>query len=341
MSEIRRPISRGTAPLQPSQSGVCLVTGVAGFIGSHLAEALLAKGYFVIGIDNLCDYYSPLSKQGNLHALLSSKSFIFHKKDLNDLSADTLPARIDYVFHLAGQPGVRSSWSASFDAYATGNVLATQRLLERVIHCGVRRLVFASSSSIYGQAGEPVTEQHLPHPLSPYAATKLAAEGLCSAYSSEHNLPLTILRYFTVYGPRQRPDMAIHKFLKAALTQAPVRIFGDGRQRRAFTYVGDVVEATIAAMDESSHASIYNISGGRPTALNDCLSMIEETTGRRIKRQFCDAEKGDPYETEADISAARTHLGYEPRVSLEAGIAREWDWMQTTAAGSYAVMKGK
>jgi nucleoside-diphosphate-sugar epimerase len=332
-------MSNGSGSTQPSQSGVCLVTGVAGFIGSHLAEALLAKGHFVIGIDSLCDYYSPLSKQENIRALLRSQSFIFHQKDLNDLSSDTLPARIDYVFHLAGQPGVRSSWSTTFGAYSASNVLATQRLLERVIHCEVRRFVFASSSSIYGQAGEPVTERHLPHPLSPYAATKLAAEGLCRAYSSEYGLPLTILRYFTVYGPRQRPDMAIHSFLKAAMNQTPVRIFGDGTQRRAFTYVDDVVDATIAAMGESSPASTYNISGGRSSTLNDCIAMIEGTTGRGITRQFCGVQRGDPYETEADISAARVHLGYEPRVSLEAGIAREWEWMQTSIAGSYIAMK--
>ncbi|MFY9936343.1 MAG: NAD-dependent epimerase/dehydratase family protein [Silvibacterium sp.] len=322
-----------TAAVRPKSSGVCLVTGVAGFIGSHLAGALLAKGHFVIGVDSLNDYYSPQSKQENLCALLASKAFIFHKKDLNDIPAGTFPAHIDYVFHLAGQPGVRSSWSTSFETYLISNILATQRLLELIVNCDVRRLIFASSSSIYGQASGPVTEGTIPRPLSPYGATKLAAEGLCLAYSSEYSLPLTILRYFTVYGPRQRPDMAIHKFLNAAITQTPIRIFGDGTQGRAFTYVDDVVDASVSAMSESCHTSIYNISGGRPSTLNDCLAIIEETTGRRITREFCETQRGDPYETEADISEARRCLGYEPRVSFESGIAREWEWMQLHLAG--------
>jgi len=316
-----------------TELGVCLVTGVAGFIGSQVAEALLAKGYFVIGVDNLNDYYSPDSKRENLSALLSSKAFIFHEKDLNDIPAGTLPAHIDFAFHLAGQPGVRSSWSTSFETYVTSNILATQRLLELIVNCDVRRLIFASSSSIYGQASGPVTERSIPRPLSPYGATKLAAEGVCLAYSSEYSLPVTILRYFTVYGPRQRPDMAIYKFLNAAITQTPIRIFGDGSQRRAFTYVDDVVNASVSAMNESSHAAIYNISGGRPTTLNDCLAIIEEATGRRIPRQYCETQRGDPYETEADISEAQRCLGYEPRVPLELGIAREWEWLQAHSAG--------
>jgi nucleoside-diphosphate-sugar epimerase len=322
-----------TAAMSQTGSGVCLVTGVAGFIASHLAEALLAKGYFVIGVDSLNDYYSPLLKQENLCALLSSKAFIFHKKDLNDIPAGTLPAHIDYVFHFAGQPGVRSSWSTSFETYVASNILATQRLLELIVNCDVRRLIFASSSSIYGQASGSVTERAVPRPLSPYGATKLAAEALCLAYSSEYSLAVSILRYFTVYGPRQRPDMAIHRFLNAAITQTPIYIFGDGTQRRAFTYVDDVVDASVSAMSEPCHTSIYNISGGRPTTLNDCLAIIEEATGRRITRRFCGTQRGDPYETEADISEARRCLGYEPRVSLDLGIAREWEWLQTHLAG--------
>src|SRR5271156_1101187 len=254
-----------TVTVRPTGSGGCLVTGVAGFIGSHLAEALLAKGYFVIGIDSLNDYYSPQSKQENLGALLASKAFIFHKKDLNDIPAGTLPAHIDYVFHLAGQPGVRSSWSTSFETYVTSNILATQRLLELIVNCDVRRLIFASSSSIYGQVSGSVTERAIPRPLSPYGATKLAAEGVCLAYSSEYSLPVTILRYFTVYGPRQRPDMAIHRFLNAAITQTPIYIFGDGTQRRAFTYVDDVVDASVSAMSEPRYTSIFKINGGGPT----------------------------------------------------------------------------
>ena len=309
------------------------MTGVAGFIGSHLAEALLAKGHFVIGVDSLNDYYSPQSKRDNLCALRNSQAFIFRKLDLNDIPAGTLPAHIDYIFHLAGQPGVRSSWSTSFETYVTSNILATQRLLEVIVDCDVRRVILASSSSIYGQASGPVTERTIPRPLSPYGATKLAAEAVCLAYNSEYSLPLTILRYFTVYGPRQRPDMAIHRFLNAAITQTPIRIFGDGTQRRAFTYVDDVVDASVSAMSDSCHTSIYNISGGRPTALNDCLAIIEDATGRRIPRQYCETQRGDPYETEADISAARQCLAYQPRVSLELGIAREWEWMQARFAG--------
>jgi UDP-glucose 4-epimerase len=311
-----------------SSPAVCLVTGVAGFIGSNLTEALLARGYRVIGIDDLNDYYSPELKQDNLASLLTSDSFLLRRCDLNSLSAEMLPDRIDYVFHLAGQPGVRSSWSNSFDSYVSRNILATQRLLEIVVHCHVKRFIFASSSSIYGQADGPVTESTVPHPLSPYAATKLAAEGLCLAYNAGYSLPLTILRYFTVYGPRQRPDMAIHKLLQAAVTKTPVPIYGNGMQRRAFTYVGDVVNATLAAMGESCEASIYNISGGQPASLNQCMAIIEEVTGNRIVRNVCDVQRGDPYETEADISQAQSHLKYQPQVSLETGIAQEWSWLQ-------------
>ena len=324
--------ARNGASSRPSNPAVCLVTGAAGFIGSNLTEALLARGYRVIGIDDLNDYYSPELKQDNLAPLLASDSFIFRECDLNHLSAEMLPDGIDYVFHLAGQPGVRSSWSTAFDSYVSRNILATQRLLEIVVHCRVRRFIFASSSSIYGQAPGPVTESAVPHPLSPYAATKLAAEGLCLAYSAGYSLPLTILRYFTVYGPRQRPDMAIHKLLQAAATQTPVPIYGNGLQRRAFTYVGDVVNATLAAMDESCGPSIYNISGGQPATLNRCMAIIEEVTGSRILRNVCGVQRGDPYETEADISQAQSHLKYQPQVSLECGIAQEWSWLQAQIA---------
>ncbi len=310
-----------------SEPQVCLVTGAAGFIGSHVAEALLTRGYRVLGIDNINDYYSTETKHENLDSLVRWDLFSLLEEDINDLSGQDLPPRIDFVFHLAGQPGVRSSWSHSFDIYLSRNLRATQRLLELIIGKSVRRFIFSSSSSVYGQASGPVTEGAVPHPLSPYAATKLGAEGLCLAYSAGYSLPMTILRYFTVYGPRQRPDMAIHKLLHAAMTDTAVPIFGDGTQRRAFTYVGDVVDATLAAMNEGQGPSIYNISGGQSVTLNECLSVIEEATGQRILRLPCREQRGDPYETEADISKAHKHLGYLPRVSLSAGISHQWQWM--------------
>jgi UDP-glucose 4-epimerase len=306
---------------------MCLVTGAAGFIGSHLAEALLAKGYRVLGIDNINDYYSPELKHENLDPLLRWNSFLFLEEDINDLSQRDLPSDIDFVFHLAGQPGVRSSWSHSFDTYLSRNLCATQRLLELMVGRSIQRFIFSSSSSIYGQACGPVAESCAAHPLSPYAATKVGAEGLCLAYSAGYSIPMTILRYFTVYGPRQRPDMAIHKLLHASMTNSAVPIFGDGTQRRAFTYVSDVVDATLAAMNDCQGPSIYNVSGGDSVTLNECLAVIEEATGQRILRLSCREQRGDPYETEADISKAYKHLGYLPHVSLSEGIAQQWQWM--------------
>jgi nucleoside-diphosphate-sugar epimerase len=317
------------AVTEPRMRCICVVTGVAGFIGSHLAEALIERGHQVYGIDDLDDYYSPALKQENLRNLLKSTNFSFLERDLNCISSDILPAHVDFVFHLAGQPGVRSSWSCSFDAYVRSNVVATQRLLELVKHLDIRRFVFASSSSVYGQTRLPATEQTLPHPISPYAATKLAAEGLCLAYSSEFSIPLTVLRYFTVYGPRQRPDMAIQRFLSAVLTQTPVSVFGSGDQLRTFTYVEDVVAASLAVMSEDSAASVYNIGGDRAIKLEDCLAIIERVTGRSIWRQACGEMPGDPFETRADISAARRCLGFNPRVCIEEGIARQWEWLFT------------
>ena len=324
------PSQSRQAPVAVAESQVrciCVVTGVAGFIGSHLAEALIDRGHQVIGIDNLDDYYSPELKQENLRNLRKSTNFLFLEQDLNCTSFDALPAHVDFVFHLAGQPGVRSSWSCSFDAYVRNNVVATQRLLELSGHLDLRRFVFASSSSVYGQAHFPATEQTLPRPISPYAATKLAAEGLCLAYSSEFSFPLTVLRYFTVYGPRQRPDMAIQRFLDAALTRTPVSVFGSGEQLRTFTYIEDVITASLAVMWEDSAASVYNIGGDRAIQLADCLAIIERVTGRSIWRQACGEMPGDPFETRADISAARRRLGFNPRVSVEEGIARQWEWL--------------
>jgi nucleoside-diphosphate-sugar epimerase len=313
---------------RPSEALVCLVTGAAGFIGSHVAEALLARGHHVIGVDDMNDFYSPKTKYDNLTALLASDRFSFHEEDVNGMSSESLPSRIDFVFHLAGQPGVRTSWSTCFDAYVSRNILATQRLLELLLSRSVRRLIFASSSSVYGHASEPVVESRAPHPLSPYAATKLGAEGLCLAYGAGYDIPITILRYFTVYGPRQRPDMAIHKLIQAALTRTSVPIFGDGNQSRAFTFVSDVVDATLAAMSDAPITSIYNISGGERATLSECLEVIEGFTRSRILRHLCQAQRGDPYEIEADISQAQSHLGFRPKVSLERGIAHECQWMQ-------------
>jgi nucleoside-diphosphate-sugar epimerase len=307
---------------------VSVVTGAAGFIGSHLAAALLAKGHRVIGIDNMNDYYSPEVKQDNIRALLESDCFSLHQEDINTMPRENLPPHIDYVFHLAGQPGVRSSWSISFRDYVNRNILATQRLLELIVDKGIRRFIFASSSSIYGQHSGPVTESLAPHPLSPYAASKLGAEGLCLAYSAGYGIPVTILRYFTVYGPRQRPDMLFHRLLKAAMTNTPVSIYGNGTQSRAFTYVTDAVDATIAAMSDSENASTFNISGGERATLNHCIRLVEKITGSRILRHQHPTQRGDPHEVEADMRQAETRLAYRPRFCLDHGIAEEWRWLQ-------------
>ncbi len=307
----------------------CLVTGVAGFIGSHLAEALIARGYRVVGVDTFVDFYPRAIKESNLSKLRQHVNFEFHEMDLHVAELAPLLQGVDYIFHQAAQAGVRSSWGASFASYVDHNVLATQRLLEAALQSGVKRVVYASSSSVYGNARQqPVHEDSPTQPISPYGVTKLAAEHLCTLYAHEHGLSTVSLRYFTVYGPRQRPDMAFHKFIRSMLTAQPIMIYGDGLQSRDFTYVGDIVAANIAAMQHGQAGAVYNIGGGTRVTVREVLSILERLVEEPARISYQERQLGDAMHTAADTSAARTDLRFRPAVSLEHGLRREVEWMR-------------
>ena len=297
-----------------------IVTGVAGFIGSHLAEKLLAEGHDVTGIDCLTDYYGKNMKLHNLQSLAGKKGFKFLEKDILDVNIAEL--KPDYVFHLAAQPGVRPSWE-SFGVYVRQNILATQHVLEDLKGSAVKRLVVASSSSVYGDCRIPMKEEYMPMPISPYGVTKLAAESLCYSYHKSSGMPITALRYFTVYGPRQRPDMAINRFIKDVLTGGTITIYGDGEQRRDFTYVGDAVKATFLASRSKIGWDVLNIGGSAIHSINEIIRMIEDAAGKKATVMHTEKQKGDVAETLADITRARRAIGYEPETGIEEGIKRQ------------------
>jgi UDP-glucose 4-epimerase len=307
-----------------------LVTGVAGFIGSHLAERLLRQGHRVVGVDAFSDYYPRSVKMVNLGHLLSHSEFRFLEMDLARADLGPLVAEADFIFHQAGQPGVRASWGKDFEVYLECNVRATQRLLEAVRGSSrLRRLVFASSSSVYGQSRDlPLREDSVPQPFSPYGVTKLAAEHLCLLYHANYGVPTAALRYFTVYGPRQRPDMGFHKFIQAALQDRPIVVFGDGEQTRDFTYVADAVEANWLALAPDAVGQVFNIGGGSRSSVNQVLGTLEEILGRPIRREQRPPQPGDVRHTWADTTRAREVLGFSPRVSLRDGLARQVEWLR-------------
>jgi nucleoside-diphosphate-sugar epimerase len=309
----------------------CLVTGVAGFVGSHLAERLLADGHEVCGIDAFIDYYDRSLKVRNLDTARAWEKFSFVEGNLIDLELRPLLEGVDLVFHQAAQAGVRASWGSEFARYGECNVLATQRLLETVLQVGgVKRVIYASSSSVYGDTTElPISEDSPQRPHSPYGVTKLAAEHLCSLYYRNFGVPTVSLRYFTVYGPRQRPDMAFHRFCKAILHNEPVRIFDDGNQTRDFTYISDVVEANIrAARSEAAIGHVMNIAGGARVTLRSVLDLLGRISGEPMTLQFSPRQHGDVRDTFADTRRAQALLGYQPRISLPEGLAREFDFMK-------------
>ncbi len=309
-----------------------VVTGAAGFIGSHLVESLLADGHEVIGIDGFTDYYARAVKEANLRVARDHASFRFVEGYLQDLPLEEPLAGADAVFHLAAQAGVRASWGRDFTHYTDHNILATQRLLEAALAAGGPRVVNASSSSVYGDAPTlPLREDASCRPVSPYGVTKLAAEHLALLYHKNFGLPTVSLRFFTVYGPRQRPDMAFHRFLRAARDGDGVRVFGDGGQTRDFTFVADIVAANRAAAVSGHPGSVYNVGGGERLALLDVLRTIEEVTGRPLRLVHEEAQKGDMRDTLADTSAARRDLGFRSTVSLPEGLRREWDWIRRQA----------
>jgi nucleoside-diphosphate-sugar epimerase len=305
----------------------CLVTGAAGFIGSTLAERLLADGHTVTGVDCFVDYYPRELKEENLACLRTHPNFQFF--DTNLAAGDLAPvvAGAEHVFHLAGQAGVRASWGSSFEGYVVNNVLATQRLLESVRGLPLKKFILASSSSIYGDSQDlPLRETSLPKPISPYGVSKLAAEHLVNSYHVNFGLPSVSLRYFTVYGPRQRPDMGFHRFVRAIAQGEPIQLYGDGEQTREATYVGDIVEANVLAMRASTNGTVVNVGGGERASVNRIIGLLEGLIEREALIEHCERQAGDVQDTEADMHSARELLGYAPSVRLYDGLRRQVEW---------------
>jgi nucleoside-diphosphate-sugar epimerase len=306
-----------------------LVTGAAGFIGSALSRRLLEDGHDVLGLDSFSDYYPRWMKERNIEALGRTRRFTLLEADLSEIALLPVLKKADAVFHLAAQAGVRSSWGAQFAVYVRNNIEATQRLLEAARKASLRKLIFASSSSVYGICRDlPMSESSLPRPISPYGVTKLAAEQLCGLYHLNFGLPTVALRFFTVYGPGQRPDMAFHKFFKAILDGEGLPVYGSGRQTRDFTYVDDIVEANLAALGRGKPGRVYNIGGGHRETLDRVFAVFERVCGRPVRRTREESQKGDVPHTYADIGLARRELGFAPRMTLEEGLRREWDWVR-------------
>lgn len=309
-----------------------VVTGAAGFIGSTLVERLLAEGHSVVGIDGFVDNYSAERKGRQLAGAASHEKFELREGMLEDLDLDPILDGADVVFHLAALPGVRSSWGRSFEAYASHNVYATQRVLESALEKGVGRVVYASSSSVYGDTDElPMHEEAREKPHSPYGVTKLAAEHLARLYHRNYGLPTVSLRYFTVYGPRQRPDMAIQRFLTAARDDTRITIFGTGEQTRDFTFVDDTVEATLRAAHEGRAGGVYNVGGGSTVSVNALIEAIGRVSGRSLDVHRTESQRGDVRHTCAANARIREDLGFVPRVSLDEGLARHWEWLQSSS----------
>jgi UDP-glucuronate 4-epimerase len=300
-----------------------VVTGAAGFIGSHLAEALMADGDEVVGIDSFTDYYDVALKEENARAIDVRRL---------DLARDELDfGGFDAVYHLAGQPGVRS-FGDVFPLYVERNVLATQRVLDAAAAAGAR-VVFASSSSIYGEAERyPTPEDTAPRPISPYGVTKLTCEHLIGAYARGFGLDAVVLRYFNAYGPRQRPDMAFPRIVDALAGRRRFTLFGDGRQSRSFTYVLDVVAATILAGRQAVAGSTYNVGGGEEATMNETIAELERISGRRLEARHEPAVLGDQRRTKADTTLIRRDLGWQPTTSLADGLRAQWDWVAARVA---------
>ncbi|QGQ94916.1 NAD-dependent epimerase/dehydratase family protein [Paenibacillus psychroresistens] len=306
-----------------------VITGAAGFIGSHLSEALLKLGHTVTGIDHLEQTPNRSFKENNLIHALEHPGFHWLSMDLLNANLEQLVADVDIIFHLAGLAGVRNSWGDSFTDYLQANVLLTQRILDACRKAAnLKKLVYASSSSVYGGSNEPYSsEQSSTQPISPYGLTKLAGEQLCALYHKQYGLPYTALRYFTVFGPRQRPDMGFHRFMKAALFSQSLTVYGNGEQTRDFTYVSDVVEANISAMSYSNHGNVFNIGGVERASVNEVIQKIEGLSGKALQLTYLPEQPGDPFATGADISLARAELGYNPIISLDEGMTKQWSYI--------------
>ena len=300
-----------------------LVTGCAGFIGSHLTDALLQLGHEVIGVDAYTDYYPRPQKESNLEEARRAAGLSLVEVDLSEEALEPLLENVDGIFHLAAQPGVRGSWGATFAHYVRDNILATQRLFEAAAPRGVR-IVMSSTSSVYGNAETyPTREDAIPRPVSPYGVTKLACESLARTYTECFGLEVILLRYFTVYGPRQRPDMAFARIISALLDGQRFSVYGTGEQSRDFTFVDDAVAATIAAMEAGERASVYNVGGGSETTLNGAIALCETLAGTSLDVVNEPVARGDVRRTGADTTLIRSQLGWRPLTSLAEGLAAQ------------------
>jgi nucleoside-diphosphate-sugar epimerase len=310
---------------------VAVVTGAAGFIGSHLCEHLVATGDEVRGVDAFTDYYSRARKEGHLASLVDTDGFTLVEGDLAELPLAELLEDADVVYHLAAQPGVRSSWGSGFRHYVGHNIVATERLLDACRRHALRKVIYASSSSIYGNAeSHPTSESTCPHPVSPYGVTKLAGEHLCEVYRSNYSVPTACLRLFTVYGPRQRPDMAFSRLVGWAVNGTAFELYGNGEQTRDCTFVGDVVTAMRDAA-ASDWTGVANIGGGLQVSMNDVIALVTELLGP-VEVVRGPASAGDVRRTSADTRVAAAGFGYRPRTTLAAGLDAMADWARAGEA---------
>lgn len=305
-----------------------LVTGCAGFIGSHITDRLLAEGHEVYGIDCFTDYYHRSIKETNIEEARKNQNFTFIENDI--VGMDSFPD-VDYVFHEAAQAGVRASWGISFAIYTRNNINGTQRLLEWYKNKPLKKFVYASSSSVYGDAPLPMQEDMRPQPVSPYGVSKLAAEHLCHLYWKNFQIPTISLRYFTVYGPRQRPDMGINKFVHSVIDGKPIIIFGDGTQTRDFTFISDVVDANLLAaksFDQKVTGKVFNIGGGNCVTVNELISTIGRISGKTPEIHYSEKQNGDVNDTLADAEKARSLLGWYPKIRIEQGLENYVNWIR-------------
>lgn len=310
-----------------------MVTGCAGFIGSHLVERLLRDDWFVVGIDAFAPTYDSLGRRAAVSRFAADRRFEFIEGDLNRIDLSEILAPSDVIFHLAARPGVRASW-LDFKQVSDANILATQRVLDAIAQNPSTRLVFASSSSVYGHVKEAaVAESKALAPISPYGVTKAACEALLTAYCSQFDMDATSLRYFTVYGPRQRSDMAFTRWIKRGLSGEPLPVYGDGNAVRDFTFVEDVVDATVLAAEPSSPGHrIYNVAGGNPVSMNDVLDLLAHLLGRTLDIRYTDPARGDPARTGGDTTIITSDLGWKPVVGLEQGLRAQVDWVRGEAS---------
>ena len=307
-----------------------IVTGVAGFIGSTLAERLLKNKFKVIGIDSFTEYYPRKIKQNNIKLLRKNEDFSFINKDILDSDLKKIFKKSDFLFHLAAQPGVRPSWGKDFENYSRNNIQVTQKLLEYAKKSGtLKKIILVSSSSVYGvQNGKMRESSTKTEPVSPYGVSKLAVEHLANAYVKNFDLPIVLLRYFTVYGPRQRPDMAFMKFIMRTLRKKPIIVYGDGNQKRSFTYIDDIIDGTISSINISRNGEIINLGGGQISSINKNIEILSEILGQEVKTVYKNFPVGDVNRTEADISKAKKLIGFKPKISLKEGLEFQYEFVK-------------